>query len=148
MRILPVGAALVSEKVASAISPGDHGSTYGGNLLACRSAVFFLEQLVDKGLLDHVKTAGVHFERRLRTLALQHPAIVEVRGVGLMRALQMDSDAMPIVHEARSRGLLVNRTDEKVIRMLPPLTVSAAEIDRAADILGEVFASMEQAVHA
>ena len=145
---VPVGAALVSERVASAISPGDHGSTYGGNLLACRSAVFFLEQLMDKGLLDHVKTAGVHFERRLRTLALQHPAIVEVRGVGLMRALQMDSDAMPIVHEARSRGLLVNRTDEKVIRMLPPLTVSAAEIDRAADILGEVFASVEQAVHA
>ena len=145
---VPVGAALVSERVASAISPGDHGSTYGGNLLACRSAVYFLEQLMDKGLLDHVKDVGVHFERRLRTLALKHPAIVEVRGVGLMRALQMGSDAMPIVHEARSRGLLVNRTDEKVIRMLPPLTISAAEIDRAVDILGEVFASVEQAVHA
>ena len=145
---VPVGAALLSERVAAAISPGDHGSTYGGNLLACRSAVFFLEQLMDKGLLDHVKDVGVHFERRLRALALQHPAIVEVRGVGLMRALQMESDAMPIVHEARSRGLLVNRTDEKVIRMLPPLTISAAEIDRAVDILGEVFASVEQAVHA
>ena len=145
---VPVGAALLSERVAAAISPGDHGSTYGGNLLACRSAVFFLEQLMDKGLLDHVKDVGGHFERRLRALALQHPAIVEVRGVGLMRALQMESDAMPIVHEARSRGLLVNRTDEKVIRMLPPLTISAAEIDRAVDILGEVFASVEQAVHA
>ncbi len=149
---VPVGAALISERVASAISPGDHGTTYGGNLLACRAAVFFLEQLMDKGLMDHVKTVGVHFERRLRALALQHPAIVEVRGVGLMRALQMGSDAMPIVDEARSRGLLVNRTDEKVIRMLPPLTISAAEIDRAVDILGdvlgEVSASMQQAVHA
>ncbi len=103
---------------------------------------------MDKGLLDHVKTVGDHFERRLRALALQHPAIVEVRGVGLMRALQMGSDAMPIVDEARSRGLLVNRTDEKVVRMLPPLTISAAEIDRAVDILGEVLASMPQAVHA
>jgi predicted acetylornithine/succinylornithine family transaminase len=145
---VPVGAALVSGRVAAAISPGDHGSTYGGNLLACRAAVFFLEQLMDTGLLDHVKTVGVHFERRLRALALQHPAILEVRGVGLMRALQMGSDAMPIVNEARSRGLLVNRTDEKVIRMLPPLTIAAAEIDRAVDILGEVFASMPQAVHA
>ncbi len=145
---VPVGAALISEKVASTISPGDHGTTYGGNLLACRAAVFFLEQLMDTGLMDHVKTVGEHFERRLRALALQHPSIVEVRGAGLMRALQMGSDAMPIVDEARSRGLLVNRTDEKVIRMLPPLTISAAEIDRAVDILGEVFVSTQQAVHA
>ncbi|MDO8795502.1 MAG: aspartate aminotransferase family protein [Vicinamibacterales bacterium] len=149
---VPIGAALASERVASTISPGDHGTTYGGNLLACRAAMFFLDQLTDKGLLDHVKTVGAHFERRLRALALQHPAIVEVRGVGLMRALQMGSDAMPIVDEARSRGLLVNRTDERVVRMLPPLTISAAEIDRAVDILGEVLgevsASMPQAVHA
>ena len=145
---VPVGAALVSERVISTISPGDHGTTYGGNLLACRAAIFFLDQLTDKGLLEHVQTAGAHFERRLRALALQHPSIVEVRGVGLMRALQMASDAMPIVDGARARGLLVNRTDEKVVRMLPPLTISTAEIDRAVDILGEVFASMPQAVHA
>ena len=55
---VPVGAALVSERVAQAISPGDHGTTYGGNLLACRAAVFFLEQLMDRGLLDHVNTVG------------------------------------------------------------------------------------------
>src|SRR4051812_34114701 len=65
---VPVGAALISERVAEAISPGDHGSTYGGNLLACRAAVFFLEQLMDHGLLDHVKSVGAHLERRLRTL--------------------------------------------------------------------------------
>jgi predicted acetylornithine/succinylornithine family transaminase len=145
---VPVGAALISERIASAISPGDHGSTYGGNLLACRAAVFFLEQLMDNGLLEHVNAVGAHFERRLRALALKHPAIVEVRGVGLMRALQLWSDAMPIVDEARARGLLVNRTDEKVVRMLPPLTISEAEIDRAVEILGEVFASVEVAVHA
>ena len=60
---VPIGAALVSERVAGAISPGDHGSTYGGNLLATRAAAFFLEQLMDRGLLDHVKTVGAHFER-------------------------------------------------------------------------------------
>ena len=145
---VPVGAALVSARVADAISPGDHGTTYGGNLLACRAALFFLEQLMDNGLLDHVNAVGGHFERRLRTLALKHPSIVEVRGVGLMRAVQLSVDAMPVVDAARGRGLLVNRTDEKVVRLLPPLTIEAAEIDRAMDILDEVFAAVGAEVHA
>ncbi len=143
---VPVGAALVSERVISTISPGDHGTTYGGNLLACRAAIFFLEQLMDKGLLDHVTTVGAHFERRLRALALQHPAIVEVRGAGLMRGLQLAVDATPIIDLARDRGLLVNRTDEKVVRMLPQLTIRAEEIDRAIDILDGVFAAVHSEV--
>jgi predicted acetylornithine/succinylornithine family transaminase len=143
-----VGAALLSEGVAQAISPGDHGSTYGGNLLACRAAAFFLEQLMDKGLLEHVREVGDHFERKLRTIALKHPAITEVRGVGLMRGLQLAVDAAPVINTARDRGLLVNRTDEKVVRMLPPLTIQKSEIDKGMDILDEVFASVESEVHA
>jgi acetylornithine aminotransferase/acetylornithine/N-succinyldiaminopimelate aminotransferase len=145
---VPVGASLVSERIAQAISPGDHGSTYGGNLLATRAAAFFLEQLTDHGLLDHVRTVGVHFERRLRALALQHPAITEVRGVGLMFGLQLRTDATPVVDEARNRGLLVNRTDERVVRMLPPLVIEASELDRAVDILDGVLASVETEVPA
>ena len=145
---VPVGAALMSERVAQAISPGDHGSTYGGNLLACRAVVFFLEQLMDKGLMEHVKTVGAQFERRLRALALRHPVIVDMRGAGLMRGLQLGIDAAPIVDTARDRGLLVNRTDEKVVRMLPPLTIEAADLDRAVDILDGVFAAVEAEVHA
>jgi predicted acetylornithine/succinylornithine family transaminase len=145
---VPVGAILMSERVARAISPGDHGSTYGGNLLACRAALYFLEQLMDHGLLDHVNTVGPLFERRLRALALKHPVIVETRGVGLMRGLQLAIDAAPIVDTARERGLLVNRTNEKVVRLLPPLTIDAVDIDRAADILDQVFASVEAEVHA
>jgi len=145
---VPVGAALVSERIAQAISPGDHGSTYGGNLLATRAAAFFLEQLMDHGLLDHVKTVGAHFERRLRALALQHPGVIEVRGTGLMFGLQLRSDATLVIDEARNRGLLVNRTDEKVVRMLPPLTIAAGELDRAVDILDGVLASVETGVPA
>ena len=145
---VPVGAMLMSERMAQAISPGDHGTTYGGNLLACRAALFFLEQLMDHGVLDHVKAVGSLFERRLRTLALKHPVITEVRGVGLMQGLQLDVDATPIVDGARERGLLVNRTNEKVVRMLPPLTIEAADLDRAVDILDEVFAVVEAEVHA
>jgi len=139
---------LMSDRVARAISPGDHGTTYGGNLLACRAALFFLEQLMDHGVLDHVKAVGPLFERRLRTLALKHPIITEVRGVGLMQALQLDVDATPIVDSARERGLLVNRTNEKVVRMLPPLIIEAADLDRAVDILDEVFATVKAEVHA
>jgi predicted acetylornithine/succinylornithine family transaminase len=142
---VPVGAALVSERVAETISKGDHGSTYGGNLLGTRAAAFVLDQLIG-GLIDHVKTAGAHFERRLRTLALQHPVIVEVRGAGLMRGLQLNVDAMPVIDGARERGLLVNRTDEKVVRLLPPLNVAVADIDRAVETLDRVFATVRSEV--
>ena len=138
---VPIGAALVSERVAEAVSPGDHGSTYGGNLLGTRAAAFVLDQLMG-GVIDHVKTAGMHFERRLRTLALQHPVITEVRGAGLMRGLQLSVDATPVIDRAREQGLLVNRTDEKVVRLLPPLNVAIADIDRAIETLDAVFASV------
>ena len=139
---VPVAAALVSERVAEKISPGDHGSTYGGNLLGTRAASYFLEQLMDRGLLEHIGTVGAHFERRLRALALLHPAILEVRGAGLMRGLQLGYDATSVINLARDRGLLVNRTDEKVVRLLPPLTIEAAEIDRAVEILDGVLAAV------
>ena len=139
---VPVGAALVSERVASAISPGDHGSTYGGNLLATRAAVFVLEQLMEGGLVEHVRQVGAHFERRLAELKLKHPVVAESRGLGLMRGLELRVDAAAAVDLARERGLLVNRTDEKVVRMLPPLTIDTADVDRAAEILDGVLASV------
>jgi acetylornithine/N-succinyldiaminopimelate aminotransferase len=142
---VPIGAALVSERVAQAVSPGDHGSTYGGNLLGTRAAAFVLDQLIG-GLIDHVKTVGVHFERRLRALALQHPSIIEVRGVGLMRGLQLNMDATTVIDTARDRGLLVNRTDERVVRLLPPLNIETADIDRAVDMLDGVFAAVRSEV--
>lgn len=144
---VPVAASLVSQRVAEQVSPGDHGSTYGGNLLATRAAAFFLEQLMDNGLLDHVKAMGVHFERRLRAMALKHPVIVEVRGAGLMRGLELQVDATAVVDQARESGLLVNRTNEKVVRLLPPLTVETVEIDRAVEMLDAAFAGTAAEAH-
>jgi len=145
---VPIGACLCSERVAQAVSPGDHGTTYGGNLLACRAAVFVLEQLMEGGLQEHVNAVAPHFERRLRALALRHPVVTEVRGAGFMRGLELRVDAAPVIDMARDQGLLVNRTDEKVVRMLPPLTITAAEIDRGLDILDTVLAAVESEVHA
>jgi acetylornithine/N-succinyldiaminopimelate aminotransferase len=145
---VPVGAALVSERVALTISTGDHGSTYGGNLLATRAAAFFLEELMEHGLLEHVRSVGDHLERRLRTLALRHSLIVDVRGAGLMRGIELRIDAAAVVDAARGRGLLVNRTNEKVVRLLPPLTITAADLDAGIDVLDFVLAEVPAEVHA
>jgi len=136
---VPIGAALLSEAVARTISPGDHGSTYGGNLLSCRAALVFLEQLMDHGLIERVQASGQHLERRLRTMALRHSIIADVRGAGLMWGMELTRDATPVVMRALDHGLLVNRTDERVVRLLPPLTIESTEIDRASDILDDVL---------
>jgi predicted acetylornithine/succinylornithine family transaminase len=139
---VPIGAALVSERVAAAVSPGDHGSTYGGNLLATRAAAYVLEQLMDHGLLDRVRASGDRLEQRLRTLALRHAVVAEVRGAGLMRALDLRVDAAPVVDQARERGLLVNRTDTTVVRQPPPFTVEPEDIDACAETLDAVLAAV------
>jgi len=145
---VPVGAALVAEEVARQVLPGDHGTTYGGNLLATRAALFVLEQLQDHGLLAAVQQSGAYFERQLHALAARFPVVTEVRGAGLMRGLQLAVDAAPVVEGALARGLLVNRTAETVVRLLPPYTVSVAEIDEAVAILDAVLAGLPAEVQA
>ena len=126
---VPVGATLVSGDVAAKIAPGDHGTTYGGNLLACRAALCFVEELVSGGLLSHVGRVGAHFEQRLHELASRYPEIREVRGAGVMRGIELDRDAAAIVPAGLKHGVVVNRTSENVIRMLPPYVITEAELD-------------------
>jgi predicted acetylornithine/succinylornithine family transaminase len=144
---VPIGAAMVSQRVADTISFGDHGSTYGGNLLACRAALCFLSELVDGGVLANVDRVGRHFEQRLRAMASKHAIVKEVRGIGLMWGLDLNRDAAPVVPAAAARGVIVNRTSETVVRLLPPLIITTEEIDAALDrldqALGAVGASEE-----
>jgi predicted acetylornithine/succinylornithine family transaminase len=136
----PVGAAMVSAGVAAGISAGDHGTTYGGNLLACRAALTFLDAL-DAGLLTSIPRVSAHLMTRLRALAARHPAAIrEVRGSGLIAGLDCAADAAPIVNAALERGLLVNRTSTTVVRLLPPYIVTEADVDEATDVLDRVFA--------
>ena len=128
---VPVGAALLSQEVANTISFGDHGSTYGGNLLACRAALCFLDELVGGGLMAHVGRVGQYFEQRLRAIAAQHAIVKEVRGMGLMWGLELTVDAGPIVPAGLARGVIVNRTADTVVRLLPPLVMTEAEADEA-----------------
>jgi acetylornithine/N-succinyldiaminopimelate aminotransferase len=126
---VPVGATLVGGEVASKIMAGDHGTTYGGNLLACRAALCFIDELVAGGLLSHVGRLGRHFETRLNELAAKHAIIKEVRGAGIMRGIELRVDAAAIVPAGLKRGVVVNRTAENVIRLLPPYIITETELD-------------------
>jgi len=129
---VPVGAALVSQDVADTISFGDHGTTYGGNLLACRAALCVLTELVDGGLAEQIGHVGRHFEQKLRAIAAARPALVkEVRGAGLMWGLELTRDAAEIVPAGLERGVVVNRTAETVVRLLPPLIITEPDVDEA-----------------
>jgi acetylornithine/N-succinyldiaminopimelate aminotransferase len=132
---IPIGAALLRESVAAAVSPGDHGSTYGGNLLACRAGIYFVDRLLDGGLLDHVTRVGARFHDKLQDLARRQPMIREVRGKGLMIGVEIDRPAAAIVDAARPLGLLVNATARTVVRLLPPLTIGDADVDLAVERL-------------
>ena len=134
---VPIGAALVGEHVASQISAGDHGSTYGGNLLSTRAALHVMDRLPE--LMENVRKVSAHFEQELNGVARRYPLVAQARGAGLMRALELTADAAPVVDAALKQGLLVNRTAERVVRMLPPLTVTEAEIDEAVAILSAVL---------
>ncbi|HSL20816.1 MAG TPA: acetylornithine/succinylornithine family transaminase [Vicinamibacterales bacterium] len=136
----PIAAALFSARVAAAAQPGDHGSTYGGNLLACRAALVFLEELMDRGLLAHVRAAGAVLEQGLRALAARVPQIKDVRGAGLMWGLEIEGDALALVDAARERGLLINRTSATVLRLLPPFIVAEGEIAQGLEWLEESLA--------
>ena len=134
---MPVGAALLSTKVATAISAGDHGTTYGGNLLACRAALTFLDVL-DEALLASIRRVGDYLAGHLRTIASENPTLVaEVRGAGLIAGLDLRVDAGPVVQAALERGLIVNRTSGTVVRLLPPYVATEQDVDEAVSILRE-----------
>jgi acetylornithine/N-succinyldiaminopimelate aminotransferase len=131
---VPVGAALISAQVAEAIAFGDHGTTYGGNLLACRAALVFLEEL-ESGLLAHVAAIGPQIDSALRRVAARHTCVVDIRGAGVIWGLELDRPAAPVVDAALERGLLINRTADTVLRLLPPYIVDAAAVDQMAVVL-------------
>ena len=137
---IPIGAALVAEHVAKEIFAGDHGTTYGGNLLSTRAALYVLDEL-DR-LAPHIKAMGALFEQKLKALQQQHRVVTGVKGAGLMQGLHLSVDALPVIEASLKAGLLVNRTAENVVRMLPPLTVTAAEIEEASRILDGALRSV------
>lgn len=136
---VPVGVAMFTNEVASAASPGDHGSTYGGNLLACRAALVFLDALASPDLQASMASAAARLGKGFCAMMGRVPAIREVRGKGLMIGVDLTFDATPVVAAAFERGLLINRTSATVVRLLPPYTISDADVDAALPLLEDAI---------
>ncbi len=137
----PIGAMLASDKVAAAFEPGTHGSTFGGNPLACNAALATIDVLIeDDFILDQCRRMGIYFKRRLEELQKEFPSIVaEVRGIGLLVGLELTRDGAPLVKECMERGLLINCTAGNILRFMPPLIITEKEIDQLIDSLEQIF---------
>jgi len=140
---LPIGFFSARDDVAAVLHPGDHGSTFGANPVACAAAVATVGEIMKPGFLDHVQEVGVELNDRLAGIATAFPeAVRAARGRGLMAGLEMASAdlAKAVLDGCRAGGVLVNRTADDVIRLLPPLTVSRRELRRAMTVLRRAVA--------
>ena len=138
---LPLGAILGSEAVAAVLEPGMHGTTFGGNPVACAAGIAVLQEIRRHHLMKNAATMGAALLDGLRTLAAEFPALVrEVRGLGLMAGLDLTVESEPFVAAMRERRILINGTDRTVLRFLPPLIVKETHVRRTVTALREVFA--------
>ena len=129
---VPIGALLASEKVAAAFAPGMHGCTFGGNFLSTAAANATLDVLVDENLMDNALQVGAYFEQRLQAWGEQAGVLHELRGRGLMIGVELNQPiARDIMRAALERGLVLNAVGDRILRFLPPLTISTADVDEA-----------------
>jgi acetylornithine/N-succinyldiaminopimelate aminotransferase len=142
---LPLGAILATEELAGAISPGLHGTTFGGGPLACAVAIAVIDTIEREGLLCHVNQLGAYLASKLQGLKARHSIIREVRALGLMAALDLNSaDAAKFsVSECLRRRVIINRTHDTVLRMLPPFIIESKHVDQLASTLDQVLAQWE-----
>ncbi len=130
---VPIGAMLCTEEAARAITPGMHGTTFGGNPLACAAAIAVIDEMRRTRKLQHVRSTGDYFLSQLRALQARHPAILDVRGRGLMIGVELESAglATQLLAGMLAQRILLNRTHETVLRFLPPFLITREHVDRA-----------------
>ena len=136
---LPLGGFLAREEFASAISAGQHGTTFGGGPLACRVALEYLAIIEDEKLLENVSRVGDYLQEQLKALAGKYSAVQEVRGRGLIQGLQLTIPARPIVEEALAEGVLFNSTQDTVLRFLPPFLLQEKHVDKGMRVLKKLL---------
>jgi predicted acetylornithine/succinylornithine family transaminase len=136
---LPLGAFLARDEFASAITAGQHGTTFGGGPLACRVALEYLAIVHEENLLQNVLRTGNYLHERLTELAAKRGAACEVRGRGFIQGLQLEIPARPIVEQALAEGILINSTQDTVIRFLPPFLLQEKHVDKAIRVLKKLL---------
>lgn len=140
---VPIGAMLASEKVAAAFGPGSHGSTFGGNPLACSAALAVLATIEKEGLLANVNRQGERLKAGLQKLVEKFAFATEVRGSGLLLGVACSEPVTSIIDDCRERGLLVLGAGPNVVRLLPALNIGAEEVGQALEILESAFAAFK-----
>ena len=142
---LPLGAFIAKEEFASAISPGQHGTTFGGGPLACRIALEFLAIVEEEKLLHNVIKVGAYLHQELNGLVEKRAAATGVRGRGFIQGIQLEIPARPIVDAALAEGVLFNSTQDTVVRFLPPFLMEEKHIDKGIRVLNKLFGKRRKA---
>jgi len=141
---IAIGAMGSTNKIIESFSPGTHGATFGGNPLACAASLASLKNLTKKGFLQKASSQGDYFLKQLYCLKEKFPIIREVRGVGLMLAVELDQPGANVVSDCMKEGLLINCIQQNTIRFLPPLINTRKEIDLLITTLSKIFTKMQQ----
>lgn len=136
---VPIGACLAGEKAADLMQPGSHGSTFGGNPLACAAALATVDTIMTEGLCEQAQNMGNYLKQQLTSQLEDCTNIVDIRGQGLMLAVELKEPCVGLVDKAAKRGLLINVTAESVIRLLPPLNITNEDADQLVSILSDVI---------
>jgi predicted acetylornithine/succinylornithine family transaminase len=141
---LPLGAFLANEQFAQHITPGKHGTTFGGGPLTCRVALEYLAILEDENLLERVRRVGAYFSQKLREFVDKFDIATEVRGVGAIQALQLNIPGKPVMDGALANGLLINVTQDNVLRFLTPFLLEEKHVDKGVSILKKQLAAAQK----
>jgi acetylornithine/N-succinyldiaminopimelate aminotransferase len=142
---LPLGAFIAKEEFATAISPGQHGTTFGGGPLACRIALEFLAIVEEEKLLENVSKVGAYLQHKLGQLVEKRAAATAVRGRGFIQGIQLEIPARPIVDAALAEGVLFNSTQDTVVRFLPPFLMEEKHIDKGIRVLKKLLGKKRKA---
>jgi acetylornithine aminotransferase/acetylornithine/N-succinyldiaminopimelate aminotransferase len=138
---IPMGAMLCVERVASAFTPGMHGTTFGGGPLACAVAIAVIDTIQDENILAHIQEVGGFFKAQLNALKQQHDCVTDVRGLGLMLGIELNSAelAKRVAAQMMERRIIINRTSETVLRFLPPYILEKKHVETTIDALNEIL---------
>ena len=136
---VPIGALVARKGIADTLKPGMHASTFGGSPFVCSAGLAVFRAIKEEKLLSNAVRIGQYLKKRLGELKSKHKVINRLKGMGLMLGVELKRKCLPIVEQCRERGLLINCTQERTLRLMPPLIVTKADIDKAIDILDEVL---------
>jgi acetylornithine/succinyldiaminopimelate/putrescine aminotransferase len=139
---LPMGAALAREEVAEAFGPGSHATTFGGSPLVSAAALAVMETMLAPGFMEQVNRVGDYFKQKLKGLVDKYEFALGVRGRGLILGLELDFPGAGVLKAMMKKGFLINCTQDRILRFVPPLVITETEVDRLIPVLEETLVAM------